>query len=83
MNEGKIVHGPHGRFVTEGRFADSKEAVGGYFLITASSLDEAVAIAKRCPGLEHGAVVEIRPVALQCAAEEVAARETEGKYATA
>jgi hypothetical protein len=83
MNEGKIVHGPHGRFVTEGRFADSKEAVGGYFLITASSLDEAVAIAKQCPGLEHGAVVEIRPVALQCAAEEVAARETEGKYATA
>jgi hypothetical protein len=82
MNEGKIVHGANGRFVTDGPFAESKEAIGGYFLITAPNLAEAVAIARQCPGLEHGAVVEIRPVALECAANE-AAREAEEKYASA
>lgn len=82
MNEGKIVHGANGRFVTDGSFAESKEAIGGYFLISVPSLEEAVAIARQCPGLEHGAVVEIRPVALECTAAQ-AASETEGRYASA
>lgn len=81
-NEGKVVSGPNGRFVTDGPFTESKEAIGGYFLITVSNLEEAVAIARQCPGLEYGAVVEIRPVALECAAAEIA-REAEGTYAGA
>ena len=64
--EGKIVSGKKGRMVADGPFAESKEAVGGYFFLHVSSLDEAVAIAKQCPGLDYGAVVEVRPVAPMC-----------------
>ena len=52
--------------MTDGPFTESKEAIGGYFLITVPNLEEAVAVARQCPGLEYGAVVEIRPVALEC-----------------
>jgi hypothetical protein len=65
-HEGKIVSGRNGRVVADGPFAESKEAIGGYFLLQVNSLDEAVAIAKECPGLPHGAVVEVRPVAEEC-----------------
>ena len=64
--EGKIVSGRSGRMVADGPFAESKEAIGGYFLLKVNSLDEAVAIAKECPGLPHGAKVEVRPVMDQC-----------------
>jgi hypothetical protein len=66
MDEGRTVSGKHGRIVADGPFAESKEAVGGYFLITAASLDEAVAIAQQCPLLELGSAVEVRPVAVDC-----------------
>jgi len=62
----KIVSGKGGRVVADGPFAESKEAVGGYFLLRVASFDEAVAIAQQCPGLPHGAVVEVRQVAEQC-----------------
>ncbi len=65
-NEGKLVSGKNGRVVSDGPFAESKEAIGGYFLLKVNTLDEAVAIAQQCPGLPHGAVVEVRPVASQC-----------------
>src|SRR6476660_6166740 len=61
--EGKLVSGKNGRVVADGPFAESKEAIGGYFLLHVNSLDEAVSIAKECPGLPHGAVIEVRPVA--------------------
>jgi hypothetical protein len=64
--EGKVVSGKKGRVVADGPFAESKEAVGGYFLLQVDSLDEAVAIAKECPALEHGAIVEVRPIAEVC-----------------
>jgi hypothetical protein len=64
--EGKIVSGKKGRFVADGPFAKSKEAIGGYFFLQVNSLDEAVAIAKECPGLEFGATVGVRPVAAEC-----------------
>lgn len=66
VSEGKIVSGKNGRVVTDGPFAESKEAIGGYFLLAVNSLDEAVAVAKDCPGLEYGAQVEVRPVAEEC-----------------
>ena len=52
--------------VADGPFAESKEAIGGYFLLKVDSLDEAVAIAQECPGLPYGAKVEVRPVMAQC-----------------
>ena len=64
--EGKIVSGRSGNLVTDGPFAESKEAVGGYFLLRVDNLDEAVAIAKQCPGLAYGIKVEVRPVADMC-----------------
>jgi hypothetical protein len=63
---GKIVSGRDGRVVADGPFAESKEAIGGYFLLHVKSLDEAVAIAKECPGLAYGAKVEVRPVMDHC-----------------
>ena len=55
---GKTVTSRH--MVTDGPFAESKEAVAGFFVIQAESLDEAVEIAKGCPGLEFGQTVEVR-----------------------
>ena len=65
-NEGKIVSGKKGRTVADGPFAESKEAIGGYFYLQVADMDEAVKIAQECPGLEHGAVVEVRTVAEMC-----------------
>ena len=64
--EGKIVSGKNGRVVADGPFAESKEAIGGYFLLNVKTMDEAVAIAQECPGLPYGARVEVRPVMEQC-----------------
>jgi hypothetical protein len=49
------------RFVTDGPFAETREQLGGYFLVDAKNLDEALDIAGRIPGARKGAV-EIRPV---------------------
>jgi hypothetical protein len=46
--------------VIDGPFAESKEAVAGFFVIQAGSLEEAVEVAKGCPGLEVGQTVEVR-----------------------
>ena len=63
--EGKIVSGKDA-IVSDGPFVESKETVGGYFLLDVATLDEAIAIAKECPGLPHGVRVEVRPVAAEC-----------------
>src|SRR5215217_7755432 len=49
------------RLVTDGPFAETREQLGGYYLIDASDLDEAIDIAARIPGVRWG-TVEIRPV---------------------
>jgi hypothetical protein len=64
--EGKIVSGKNGRTVSDGPFAESKEAIGGYFLLNVDSMEEAVAIAQQCPGLAYGSKVEVRPVLSRC-----------------
>jgi hypothetical protein len=76
-NEGKIVSGKNGRMVADGPFAESKEAIGGYFLLHVDSMEEAVAIARECPGLAHGAKVEVRPVMDQCAMIKESAQKLE------
>lgn len=47
--------------VLDGPYADTKEQLGGYFLIEAADLDAALSWAARCPGSQHG-VIEVRPV---------------------
>ena len=49
------------RLVTDGPFAETREQLGGYFLIEAKDLDAAIGIAARLPGAKRG-TVEIRPV---------------------
>ena len=49
------------RFVTDGPFAETREQLGGFFLIDAKDRDEAIAIAERIPMARRG-TVEIRPV---------------------
>ena len=49
------------RLVTDGPFAETREQLGGYFMIAATNLDEAIDIAASIPGARKG-TVEIRPV---------------------
>jgi hypothetical protein len=49
------------QLVTDGPFAETREQLGGYFLIDARNLDDAIAVANRIPAARHG-TVEIRPV---------------------
>ena len=49
------------RLVTDGPFAETREHLGGYFLIEAENLDEAIDVAGRIPGAKRG-TVEIRPI---------------------
>ena len=77
-HEGKIVSGKKGRTVSDGPFAESKEAVGGYFYLQVANMDEAIEIARQCPGLDHGIRVEVRPVADMCTARARAIAEASG-----
>lgn len=65
MEEGRLVSGAQS-LVTDGVFAESKEAIAGYFLLAVASTDEAVKLAQACPILAHGAQIEVRPVANLC-----------------
>lgn len=66
VEEGKIVSGPRGASVTDGVFAESKEAIAGYFRLGVRNLGEAVALAQACPILDYGAQIEVRPIADLC-----------------
>jgi hypothetical protein len=46
--------------VLDGPYVDSKEQIGGYYLIDVADLDAAISWASRCPGASHG-VIEVRP----------------------
>jgi len=48
--------------VTDGPFASTKEAIGGWFVVEADDLDAAIAIASRVPAARLGGAIEIRPV---------------------
>jgi len=66
LNEGKFVSGKKGRNVADGPFVESKETIGGYFLVEVDTMEEAIAIAQQCPALDYGLTVEVRPVAECC-----------------
>jgi hypothetical protein len=60
---GKVVRGTGtGQRVSDGPFTETKEAIGGYFLIQAGGEAEALAIAAQCPGLRRGGAVEVRAI---------------------
>lgn len=74
-NEGCVVSGEN-RHVTDGPYAEAKESVGGYFMLQVGSREEAVEIAKMCPGLPYGATVEVRQVVDRCGGCEMAEKES-------
>ena len=64
--QGRVISGSDGRFVVDGPFSETKEAVGGYLVLQANSLDEAVEIARSMPTLRYGISVEVRPILAEC-----------------
>lgn len=54
LREGQVL-------ATDGPYAETKEQIGGYYVLECADLDEAIAYAARIPGAAHG-VVEVRPV---------------------
>jgi len=65
--EGKILSGKNGSVISDGIAAESKEAVGGFFIVNAPTMDEAVSIARTSPAFNHGARLEVRQIAsLDC-----------------
>ena len=67
LRKGATVSGKNGRMVSDGPFAEvPKSAVGGYMVLEAESLEEAIAIAKGHPILAYDTSIEIRPVTDEC-----------------
>lgn len=50
------------RQIHDGPYADSKEALGGYFIFEVDAFDEAVELASTCPAATRGGAVELRPI---------------------
>jgi len=64
--KGAIVSGVNGRIVTDGPFAESKEAIGGYLVLDVGTIEEAIAIAQSSPGVAYGGSIEVRPLTEEC-----------------
>lgn len=62
----RVVSGPGGTRVVDGPFAEAKEAIAGYVKLVVDSLEEATEIARQHPGLEHGLIIEVRPMTPHC-----------------
>lgn len=57
------VRGKNGKTITtDGPFAETKEQLGGYYIVEAKNLDEAIAIAGRIPSVRVGGSIEVRPI---------------------
>ena len=59
--EGKVVE-KAGDVITDGPFAEGAEVVGGYLIVSADGLDDAVEISKGCPIFDHNGNVEVREI---------------------
>ncbi len=58
---GKVIRPK--RAVTDGPYTEAKDVVGGYLIVTADGLDDAVEIARGCPAPDEGGSVEVRAIA--------------------
>jgi len=59
-DEGRRLSNEQGQIIVDGPYAETKEVVGGYFVISARDIDSAVEIAKGCPILQNQGTVEVR-----------------------
>ena len=58
---GKLVSGSK-KVVSDGPFAEAKDVIGGFTLVTAKDIDEAAELSKGCPIFAAGGAVEVRPI---------------------
>lgn len=63
QSTGRMLRKESGRIV-DGPFTETKETIGGYFLIEADSYEHAVEIARGCPTFDHGGMLEVRAISL-------------------
>ena len=61
-NTGLLLSTRNGQIVVDGPFAETKETIGGYFIIEAADQNEAIEITKECPALSNGGRVELREI---------------------
>jgi hypothetical protein len=61
QNSGKQLSGTK-KVVTDGPFIEAKEMVGGYLIVNAKNIDDAIEIAKGCPIFDSNGRLEIRPI---------------------
>ncbi len=60
---GRLLTNDGGKMrVVDGPFAEAKEIVGGYFLVSAANYDEAVELCRDCPHLKYGSKIEVREI---------------------
>lgn len=60
---GKVIRGRDGQArVTDGPYSETKEVLGGYYLIDADSYEQAVERSRDCPHLEYGGTIEVRQI---------------------
>ena len=63
FDAGRVMRSAAGRImVTDGPYAESKELLGGFFLITAGDYKEACHIAESCPHFKYGGAIEVRQI---------------------
>ena len=58
--EGRVLAGP--AQISDGPFAEAKDLVGGYVIVQAETIEEAVELAKGCPVYDTGGTTEVRPI---------------------
>jgi hypothetical protein len=60
---GKVMRGKTGQIrVTDGPYSESKEVLGGYYLVEADTYEQAIDQARDCPHFEYGGTIEVRQV---------------------
>ncbi len=60
---GKVVRGAGGTMrVTDGPYSETKEVLGGYYVVEADSYEQAVDRTRECPHLEYGGTIEVRQI---------------------
>lgn len=59
---GKSLRVKSGKIVVDGPYADSKEAIGGFYMIEARDLNEALEVGTGCPALSYGGSLEVREI---------------------
>jgi hypothetical protein len=60
---GKIMRGKAGQVrVTDGPYSETKEVLGGYYIVETADYDGAIALARNCPHFDYGGTIEVRQV---------------------